>query len=288
MYYEKLNQGCIAGWRIRQNHLWRFENGGFLGRGMKQEEAIAQAHKESEAIATAAHKAAAAEALAAGHPGVKVSMSLPGINDGTPPIKRQRLKTAGQARRRNTVKTKLEDETGDLSLASAADGDSSFYDPSPAHDGYNPQSSYDTDPQHQHQQPGPSTDHHQQQSQQQSQQHHHMSDTDQGGNSSGVPIDPSLMSGQGDQMDLQMVQQAMQAAAAANAGQMDELEMGMQLPIEMQMHSGEHDDGGDGLDGRYQTSAASGGQHPYTPHGGFGYGNDGQGQVYGHTGYQGQ
>ncbi|WWC85944.1 uncharacterized protein L201_000814 [Kwoniella dendrophila CBS 6074] len=80
MYYEKLNQGCINGWRIRANHLWRFENGGFQGRGMKQEEAQANAQKEHELLAQAARKEAAAAALAAGHPGIKVSMSNPGIS----------------------------------------------------------------------------------------------------------------------------------------------------------------------------------------------------------------
>lgn len=266
MYYEKLNQGCIAGWRIRQNHLWRFENGGFQGRGMKQEEAIAQAQKENEAIATAAHKAAAAEALAAGHPGIKTSMSLAGVSDGAPPIKRQRMKGNGQARRK-TAKMKME---GDGELGQDGEGDQSFYQQSPGQDGqYQPSSAYG--------QAGPSN-----------------------GNpppGSGIPIDPTLMSAtqaQGDApVDMHMVQQAMQAAAAANAGQMDELEMGMQLPIEMQMHGGEHDEGTDERSYQREDYAAyQQGQHPYTPHhqqgqydgGQYGY-TGGQGQVYGHTGY---
>ncbi|WWC58277.1 uncharacterized protein I303_100815 [Kwoniella dejecticola CBS 10117] len=100
MYYEKLNQGCINGWRIRANHLWRFENGGFQGRGMKQEESIANAEKEREALANAARKEAAAAALAAGHPGIKVSMSNPGVNDGShilPPAKKLRITNAAAA-----------------------------------------------------------------------------------------------------------------------------------------------------------------------------------------------
>jgi len=269
MYYEKLNQGCIAGWRIRQNHLWRFENGGFQGRGMKQEEAIAQAQKENEAIATAAHKAAAAEALAAGHPGIKTSMSQAGVNDGTQSIKRQRTKGNGQARRK-IVRAKVEDGG---EMGPDGEGDHSFYQDAPSNEGQYQQSTA-------YNQAGPSN-----------------------GNpnpGNGIPIDPTLMSatqGQGDSdnpVDMQMVQQAMQAAAAANAGQMDELDMGMQLPIEMQMHGGEHDEGTDdrtyprGPFGQYQQ-----GHHPYTPHqqqgqyegGQYGY-TGGQGQVYGRTGYQ--
>ena len=271
MYYEKLNQGCIAGWRIRQNHLWRFENGGFQGRGMKQEEAIAQAQKENEAIATAAHKAAAAEALAAGHPGVKTSMSQAGVNDGSQPIKRQRTKGNGQARRKS-MKSKME---GEGEMGQDGEGDRSFYQQSP-----NPDGSFQQRSSTQYGQAGPSNG--------------------KPAPGSGIPIDPTLMSatqGQGDSdnpVDLHMVQQAMQAAAAANAGQMDELEMGMQLPIEMQMHGGEHDDGSD--ERAYQRedyNAYQHGHHPYTPHHQAGqyrgeqYGyTGGQGQVYGHTGYQ--
>ena len=248
MYYEKLNQGTIAGWRIRQNHLWRFENGGFLGRGMKQEEAIAAQAKENEAIATAAHKASAAAALAAGHPGVKVSMSAPGISDGPPPIKKQRpIKSAGQARRRNMpikgIKTDpngIPDVVNELSLAqvqSQSEHQTQFYDPEldqstqPHHDAYT-STSYDA---------GPST----------------------GLVGTNDDIDPNLMGGD-DTVDMDMVQRAMQAAAA-NAGHMEDLDMGMQLPIEMQMHGGEHDD---------RTDWGTGGHHPYTPHGEeFGYTN---------------
>lgn len=237
---------------------------------MKQEEAIAQAQKENEAIATAAMKAAAAEALAAGHPGVKTSMSLAGVSDGSQPIKRQRTKGNGQARRKST-KVKNE-EDGDMGM----DGEEgpSYYQQTSNLGGQYHQANQT------YGHAGPSN-----------------------GNAtpgSGMPIDPTLMSatqGQGDpnsSVDMQMVQQAMQAAAAASAGQMDELEMGMQLPIEMQIHGGEHDDGTDGR--AYQRGDFAGyqqGHHPYTPHqqhgqfqgGQYGY-TGAQGQVYGHTGYQ--
>jgi hypothetical protein len=234
MYYEKLNQGCIAGWRIRANHLWRFENGGFQGRGMKQEEAIAQQHKENEALVTAAHKAAAAEALAAGHPNVKTSMSMPGVSDGAPAPKRQRTKSS-MAPRRKSVKTETQ---GELSMSSDTNGDMSFYTNPGDHGGV-----YD----HigSEQQGG---------------------DPSQSGSSNSLPIDPSLMGGQHHPDDadisINMVQQAMQAAAAAGAGQMDELEMGMQIPIEMQMHGGDNDGDDDGHGyGGYQ-----GGHHPYSTH----------------------
>jgi hypothetical protein len=261
MYYEKLNQGCIAGWRIRQNHLWRFENGGFQGRGMKQEEAIAQAQKESEAIATAAHKAAAAEALAAGHPGIKVSMSQPGINDGTG-IKRQRLtKGNGIARRKNT-KAKIM-EMAAAAAASITAGPAQGHNQNQgglnttlSGNGMTHDSStfYHTTPHDFAQHAGPSNS--------QSDHAHHLHDNH---------IDPNLNDAQ---VDLHMVQQAMQAAA----GQMDELEMGMQLPIEMQMHGGEHDD-----DFQFDVGDGVGGQHPYTPHGGQGF----DGSQYGFTGQGG-
>ncbi|ORY34293.1 hypothetical protein BCR39DRAFT_517517 [Naematelia encephala] len=252
MYYEKLNQGCIAGWRIRQNHLWRFENGGFQGRGMKQEEAIAQAQKDQEAIATAAHKAAAAEALAVGHPGVKVSMSAPGISEGGPPMKRARIPRApGRSGQANRRRTKPEPIDGVDAPMHTDLGDSSYF----VHEnGDLTQPNFSHTPQ-----PGPS--------------------------SSSLDIDPSLSHNGSSQVDMNMVQQAMQAAA----GQMDELDMGIQLPIEMQMHGGEHDD-----DRAYQgrdygfTNAsdgdADGTQHPYTPHGqaSYTYG----GEVYGQAGYQ--
>ena len=224
MYYEKLNQGSITGWRIRQNHLWRFENGGFMGRGMKQEEAIAAAQKEHQAIATAAHKAAAAEALVAGHPGIKVSMSAPGVHDGAPPPKRAR-RNIGQARRKNTPKAKGEEEETSFYADTSADQSYAFEAPATQAEG------------------------------------------------SGGIIDPTLMSAtqNNDEVDMDMVQQAMQAAAAANAGQMDEFDV--QLPAEMRMH-GEGDGSG------YQDYQ---GHHPYTPHGD----QWGQNQVYGQTGYNG-
>ena len=229
MYYERTNQDCVAGWRIRQNHLWRFENGGFMGRGMKQEEAIAQAAKENEQIAAAAHKAAAAEALAAGHPGVKVSMSAPGVHDGMPPAKRQRVKASarGEARRKN-IKGKSVDhvDMGDVNLASAAEGDVSFYQPSPSHDDYG----YD--------QAGPSHE----------------------GEDGSGEIDHALMNEGDDQVDPEMLQRAMQGIAAASAGQMEDLEMGMQLPIEMQMQE-------DHERGDYYGSGNGDGGHAYTPHG---------------------
>ena len=242
MYYEKLNQGSIAGWRIRQNHLWRFEGGGFQGRGMKQEEAIANAQKENDMALTAAHKAAAAEALAAGHPGIKVSMSAPGYNDGSPAAKRQRIRASGVARRRNM---KRPDGSG-IPLESAdqmayyQQTDTSSYQQQPDHT-------------HSHSEPpsaGPSV---------------------QADSSS---IDPSLMPGDGtttgdnngdQEVDMNMVHQAMQAAGVGN---MDELDMGIQLPIEMQMHGGEGE-----VDERDYDFGASNGQaqHPYTPHQAYPY-----------------
>ncbi|CAK9779372.1 hypothetical protein CC85DRAFT_288672 [Cutaneotrichosporon oleaginosum] len=218
MYYEKLNQGCIAGWRIRQNHLWRFENGGFQGRGMKQEEAILNAQKENEMAATAAHKAAAAAALAQGHPGIKVSMSSSNSGEG-PPAKRQR-KMNGQARRKNLKKGDEFDY-----------GSYAFQPPTSA-----PSMSANDIPL-----AGPS----------------HTQPVDQSlqaaaaaavaaaaaGETDNTPIGsasetPAEAQGE-EHVEVNMVQQAM---AAANSAQMDELEMGMQLPIEMQMHSTTHDD----------------------------------------------
>ncbi|EIW67988.1 hypothetical protein TREMEDRAFT_63872 [Tremella mesenterica DSM 1558] len=237
MYYEKLNQGCIAGWRIRQNHLWRFENGGFQGRGMKQEEAIAQAQKESEAVATAAHKLAAAEALAQGHPGIKVSMSTAGISDGGPTNKRQRVKGPSQSRR-NRKKEDLSSGLGDQSFYQAT----ANFDLSSANGTTGEGSGEQTD-------------------------------------TSGLPIDPMLIPDQQeDGMDINMVHQAMQAAAAANAGQIDELEIGMPLPIEMQMH-GEGDEG----DERYRGDEQFYGNSSQTGHS-YGSGNYGYegGQVYGY------
>ncbi|KGB77223.1 hypothetical protein I307_00112 [Cryptococcus deuterogattii 99/473] len=243
MYYEKLNQGCIAGWRIRQNHLWRFENGGFQGRGMKQEEAIANAQKESEAIATAARKAAAAEALAAGHPNVKVSMSQPGVSDGMPSLKRPRVK---QPLRRRPIKTR--DLPAHLGMDALGHPDQYAFNPSPHHhDVHEPQTLYSTLDQAA---AGPSTstsasshaqhtptdhEHALQQLHEQHQAEHHHEHHDHHADTLSFE---GLTSGNESSVDINMVQQAMQAAA----GQMDDLEMGMQLPIEMQMHSTEHDD----------------------------------------------
>ncbi|WVR03484.1 hypothetical protein IAU60_000475 [Kwoniella sp. DSM 27419] len=280
MYYEKLNQGCINGWRIRANHLWRFADGGFQGRGMKQEEAIAAQQKENEAIATAARKEAAAAALAAGHPGVKVSMSVSGVNDGSPAAKRPRVK--GQSRRKNMKKS--DGYEGDLSMLSDHQhADASYYthDPSSSHHHHQqpvqPQTLYShigteheagpsstpLDPapgtmQEAHMQNGAShEDHHHPHA------HSHPIDTGALTNPDGTPV------------DINMVQQAMQAAA----GQMDELEMGMQLPIEMQMHSNEHDESdadrfGVGVGVGVGTGGVAGyGQHGqgYGQEGGFGY-----------------
>jgi hypothetical protein len=68
-----------------------------------------------------------------------------------------------------------------------------------------------------------------------------------------------------DEVDINMVHQAMQAAGVGN---MDELDMGIQLPIEMQMHGGEGE-----VDERdYDFGSGHGqGQHPYTPHQTYGY-----------------
>jgi hypothetical protein len=244
MYYEKLSQGNISGWRIRQNHIWRFENGGFLGRGMKQEEAIAAQAKENEAIATASHKAAAAAALAAGHPTVKVSMSAPGINDGPPAAKRAKTynpakPAQGQSRRPRKKPVETLANMGDVSMGSTG-GSSDFYGAGASHDAYDSTQGYE---QHDHsghgQQGGPSHEAgngHPQHGQ-------HVQHGQQGQHGHANQIDPSLMASAVDeaQMDMEMVQRAMQAAAA-NAGQMEDMELGMQLPIEMQMHGGEHDD----------------------------------------------
>ena len=259
MYYEKLNQGSIAGWRIRQNHLWRFENGGFQGRGMKQEEAIAQAQKESEAAVTAAHKLAAAEALAQGHPGIKVSMSAPGVSDGAPPQKRPRIKGQAQTRRKSTKKNAIDaSPLGNGMHGGDEHGDQSFYQATAGQDfGVGDASGS-----------GPSA-------------HHEPTHAEE------INLDPMLIaaaaghSSNEDGVDINMVHQAMQAAAAANAGQIDELDMGIELPIEMQMH-GE----GDGDEERYrgtETFYGTTGEGTYGTDGtGYGYG-EGQ-QVYG--GYQ--
>lgn len=197
MYYEKLNQGCIAGWRIRQNHLWRFENGGFQGRGMKQEEAMAQQAKENEAMATAVHKAAAAAALAQGHPGIKVSMSSSGLNESA----NKRRKPNGQARRKNEKKKPEEyDYSSYQATTYGADASTSG-----------------------------------------------LHNLEQVGESSAQPAAAQEQQPQQtteeQNLDASQLQQAMAAAnAVAGVGQMDELEMGMQLPIEMQMHSESHDD----------------------------------------------
>jgi len=253
---------------------------------MKQEEAIAQQQKENELIATAAHKAAAAEALAAGHPGIKVSMSQPGVNDGSGGIKRQRvnkLQGNGVARKKNT-KAKLEEmarEAAALAAQSTVDGlinshnqshsvnimgndnlglnghvhslgQTNNHDPSPFY-------SHTQNHEYTNSTAGPS---HLQ---------HHLTH----------PHSHELDGLSDPQVDLQMVQQAMQAAA----GQMDELEMGMQIPIEMQLHGSEHDDGTFHFGVVGDVGDGVGVQHPYTPHSqgfdGSQYGYTGQGGVYG-------
>jgi hypothetical protein len=248
MYYEKLNQGSIAGWRIRQNHLWRFEGGGFQGRGMKQEEAIANAQKNNDMALTAAHKAAAAEALAAGHPGIKVSMSAPGYNDNSPAAKRQRIRASGVARRKNMKKEGIPLESVEHQQ---------YYQTEP--------SPYLDDQNHGSEPPSAGPSHH-----------------------DSSAIDPTLMSAhdasvtdhintEDDQVDMNMVHQAMQAAGVGN---MDELDMGIQLPIEMQMHGAE----GEGEDYGFGTSHEHS-QHPYTPHQSYGY--NGQQETYNSTYEQG-
>lgn len=248
---------------------------------MKQEEAIAAAQKENEAIATAAHKAAAAEALAAGHPGVKVSMSQPGISDGAFGIKKQRtMKNNGVARRKN-IKGKMQEIAAAAAAAVAA---VSAGHPHPQQTTIDSSSFYHT---HDHSNDYTSHAHSHTQSAGPSSSTTHMPDT----------IDSHMVSnghghtqGHG-QVDLHLVQQAMQAAA----GQMDELEMGMQLPIEMQMHGGEHDEEyqfGVGVDGTVGGVGVVS-HHPYTPHGEQGfdasqYGYTGQGGVYGHGYEEGQ
>ncbi|WVF66180.1 hypothetical protein IAT40_000920 [Kwoniella sp. CBS 6097] len=337
MYYEKLQQGCINGWRIRANHLWRFADGGFQGRGMKQEEAIANQQKENEALATAARKEAAAAALAAGHPNVKVSMSAPGVNDGLPPAKRAKVK--GQSRRKNMPR-KSDGYEGDLSMAAVAEIQQQAHD----------QSNYFH--------PSLQQSHHHQQQQQHPQTLYSQIDQDAGpstvggtgagasssilnnsntseqpqlqddaalnnGNSSAgvgvgssagaatagaenglngaeaglvsgsgsgsgandsAALEASLTNPDGTPVDINMVQQAMQAAA----GQMDELEMGMQLPIEMQMHSNEHDHDEHGEDAdRYGVGVGGYGQHGGSNGAvGVGGGQGGYGQEgsYGYTG----
>ncbi|WVQ93804.1 hypothetical protein IAU59_000882 [Kwoniella sp. CBS 9459] len=324
MYYEKLNQGCINGWRIRANHLWRFADGGFQGRGMKQEEAIANQQKEHEALATAARKEAAAAALAAGHPNVKVSMSAPGVNDGLPPAKRAKVKT--QSRRKNMAR-KSDGYEGDLSMASVADlqqhDQSNYFNASlqqPTHQQH-AQTLYS----HIDQEAGPSTvggntgadagasssilnldaSGHPQNGTAETDVLHNGSSSstnggvgvgsgaaesvaaggenghgDAGAGANDSSLEASLTNPDGTPVDINMVQQAMQAAA----GQMDELEMGMQLPIEMQMHSNEHDHDEHGEDadrygvGGYGQHAGSnsavgvgGSQGGYGQEGNYGY-----------------
>jgi hypothetical protein len=260
MYYEKLNQGCIAGWRIRQNHLWRFENGGFQGRGMKQEEAIAAAQKENELVATANHKAAAALALAQGHPGVKIAMSTPGVVD-TPPMKKQRTRPTAAPKRKASKK-------GD-------DLDEQYY-PSTSTHGYD--AGYSQMPGSSHSAQGlaqldPMLDaHHHAQQQHHQHQHQHQDQSQQHHQNGNVVVDNAILA------------QAMQAAAAASTEdntQMDELEMGMELPIEMQMHSAPHDEG-DERYAHYGAQADQGGQAAA-----YGY-TGSAGEVYGAQGYQGQ
>ncbi|WWC66702.1 uncharacterized protein I206_100606 [Kwoniella pini CBS 10737] len=269
MYYEKLNQGCINGWRIRANHLWRFDNGGFQGRGMKQEESIANAEKEREALANAARKEAAAAALAAGHPGVKVSMSNPGVNDGShplPPLKKPRISSAATTinstnnttnkipnqRKRSTKKSSLPQQQIDNTYT--------HNNPFTNHQNYYTQQTnhsdlYGLDNSH-HNQAGPSTLNNNEQNnldpaltnnnnnnnnninENVNVIHHQIENNNNNGGVQEVD---------NNNMDINMVQQAMQAAATAS--QMDDLEMGIQLPIEMQMHSNGHENDDD--DGRF-------------------------------------
>lgn len=220
---------------------------------MKQEEALAAQAKENEATMTANHKAAAAQALAAGHPGIRVSMSVPGVSEGAPPMPKRprpnkpiaavqpRKKTVPRAPPAPVHDSSSLGQADTVNLAQAAE---SFYNPANGHVTYG-STPYDPNS------AGPSSE------------------------TVSATIDPSLDADHGVDMDL--VQRAMQAAAA-NVGQMEDLEMGMQLPIEMQIHGGEHDDSQD-----WGTGA-----HPYTPHGSaYGDGqygftsSGGDGQVYG-------
>lgn len=219
---------------------------------MKQEEALAAQARENEATMTANHKAAAAQALAAGHPGIRVSMSIPGVSEGAPPMpKRPRPSKPITAVPRRKPVPKVQpappvpdsSSLGPVDSVNLAQAAESFYNPSSSHGTYG-ESTYDIS------QAGPSTD-------------------------PATTIDPTLDADHA--VDMDMVQRAMQAAAA-NVGQMEDLEMGMELPIEMQIHGGEQDDGQDW----------GSGAHPYTPHGDaygdgqYGYtGNGSGGQVYG-------
>ncbi|WVQ80385.1 hypothetical protein IAT38_002490 [Cryptococcus sp. DSM 104549] len=281
MYYEKLTQGCIAGWRIRANHLWRFENGGFQGRGMKQEEAIANAQKESEAIATAARKAAAAEALAAGHPGVKVSMSAPGVSDGAPAPKRPRVKPPVPQVAARKRKSKVgEGLAGALGMGLDEGGHEQFsfdqeIEPQTLYSHLDQATAGPSSHAHVQQQQGHEDAsgagahvHHDPHALSSNSAIHHLDGTtgdlpDASASASdaatsnaataGLSLVDGMTNPDGTPVDINIVQQAMQAAA----GQIDDLEMGMQLPIEMQMHSNEHDDEVDGF---------GGGQHGYTGH----------------------
>ncbi|KAL1407098.1 hypothetical protein Q8F55_006511 [Vanrija albida] len=245
MYYEKLNQGCIAGWRIRQNHLWRFEGGGFQGRGMKQEEAIAAQQKENELMATAAHKAAAAAALAQGHPSVKVSMSTSGL-DG-PPNKRLR-KTNGQARRKSEKKKLDEDEYG--YQAAYAQQYAHLPAEGSAEAGFDASLDASTSAAAAAAAAAAAV----------------ASVEEQAASIAAAEVAPvaeafaeeAAPAGESNLDDASLVQQAMAAATAA-AGQIDELDMGLDIPVEMQMHTDTHDH--DGNDGYHQYGQVFGGSY---------------------------
>ncbi|WVW81967.1 hypothetical protein I302_103970 [Kwoniella bestiolae CBS 10118] len=270
MYYEKLNQGCINGWRIRANHLWRFDNGGFQGRGMKQEEAAANAQKEQEALANAARKEAAAAALAAGHPNVKVSMSNPGITtlsqDALSTLHQQALNQPNKKPRLSATATNA--KTGGLTGQSRRRNTKKNSLPAQQHQQQQPQSDLGFPQQQQDQ----SQQYYQPQDGSQSQQLY----ADPSASTSAGVLDPSLnQTGDGDgdenNVDINMVQQAMQAAAT----QMDDLDMGIQLPIEMQMHSNGHE-GDDVDDTRFNfevvdVSQAGGHGGQYGADGNYGY-----------------
>jgi hypothetical protein len=252
MYYEKLAQASITGWRIRQNHLWRFENGGFQGRGMKQEEALLEKAKEHEAVITDKHKLAAAEALAAGHPGVKTSMSAPGVADAMPAAKRAKLRgtgqSAGQSRRKVLKTSDVDHILAGLKYQEAQDSrnrqqlelqqqqeQERLQQQGEPETAASPIEPY-FPPTYQTNSPGPS-------------QHQ----TPNEGEIQDAMLGPNE---ENDEIDMNMVHQAMQAAA----GHIDDLDMGIQLPIEMQMHGeGEHDEH-DGTAGQYYAETFGSGQ----------------------------
>jgi hypothetical protein len=280
MYYEKLAQTSISGWRIRQNHLWRFENGGFQGRGMKQEEAILEKAKEQEAAITDRHKAAAAEALAAGHPGVKTSMSAPGVADGSPAAKRAKLRAGANGASRKRVLKKEDVDHILAGLLQQEAQDRQQLELQQQQDQLQHQHLPDPDP-HQHHHPDPNIDPYYPTSYQQgsagpSQEQTPM-DADILDPMLSAPVGSSTAEMNENDIDMNMVHQAMQAAA----GHIDDLDMGIQLPIEMQMHGeGEHDEH-DQAAGQYYGEAFGSGQGF-----GMGLGTGGSGQAYWDGTYQ--